>query len=191
MTKLSAKTMTATFLAAMALGAACLANGCTVNSTSSTDTDGGGSSSGGSSGTTSSSGATSSSGTVSEAGAQCTDNTNQTSKFATPNYGAGCQACLEAKCCDKLKGCFGQTPKDADGGALPDCNDYKACIDNCNTQHPLQDDGGAPPELATCYDDCDSAVNGTQAEAVRVSFELLTDSCIADTSVCGTECAAP
>src|SRR5688572_22504428 len=104
--KFSAKTTTITFLAGSVLGAASLAGGCTVNSTSNTDTDGGtstsssGSSSGGSSGTPATD-----SGTDATAAA-CTDNTKQTAKFP-----AGCQTCMESKCCDKLKGCFNQTPE--------------------------------------------------------------------------------
>jgi hypothetical protein len=101
--KTSAKITTVTFLAALALGAASLTGGCTVNSTSSTDTDGGtsssgGSSSGGSSGTTTSDGG-------SDGGETC-DTANQTTK-----YPAACQACTENNCCDKISACFDQNSR--------------------------------------------------------------------------------
>jgi hypothetical protein len=157
----SAKITTGTFLAAMALGAASLI-ACTVNSTSSTDTDGGTSSSGGSSGTTSSSGG--SSGTTSDAGEDggTCDSTSQTTK-----YPAACQACTETNCCDKIGACFGQDPGDAGVG----CNDYAECVSTCEEG---TDD--------TCIEtQCDAIV----APAVKTAFDILQQ---CQLSNCETEC---
>jgi hypothetical protein len=161
--KLSAKITTVTFLAAMALGAATLTGGCTVTSTSSTDTDGGpSSSSGGSSGGSS---GTADAGDGSSA-ATCEGNSGQTYKFPDE-----CQACLEAKCCDKLKSCFGQTP-DAGVG----CNDYSSCISDCNAKPEAEQDA--------CYEQCDIAVD----PAVKVAYEVLATTCMPNN--CATECGA-
>lgn len=164
--KLSAKMTTVTFLAAMALGAAALTGGCTVTSTSSTDTDGGTSSSGGSSGTSSSGG---SSGTPSDSGtdtgtATCEGNEKQTYKFPD-----ACQTCLEAKCCDKLVACYGQDPGDA--GDV-DCNVYSECISDCNA--------GAADDA--CYEACDAATN----QSIITAYDILATQCAATN--CATEC---
>lgn len=163
--KLSAKITTVTFLAAVALGAATLTGGCSVNSTTSTDTDGGpSSSSGGSSGTGSSSGSTTTDGGGDAAATTCEGNEKQTFKFPD-----ACQACLDTKCCDKLKACYGQDPGDA--GDV-DCNTYSSCISDCNA--------AATPE-DSCYDACDNATN----QAIKTSYDILTQ--CADTN-CATEC---
>lgn len=166
----SAKITTVTFLAAMALGATVLTGGCSVNSTTSSDTDGGpssssgGSSSGGSSSGGSSSGSTSDGG--GDAGATCQGNDKQT--FTFPD---ACQACLESKCCDKLKACYNQDPGDA--GDV-DCNTYSSCISDCN----------AKPEGAeqdACYEVCDNATNN----AITAAYEILTN---CGNTNCATEC---
>jgi hypothetical protein len=145
--KTSAKITTVTFLAALALGAASLTGGCTVNSTSSTDTDGGtsssgGSSSGGSSGTTTSDGG-------SDGGETC-DTANQTTK-----YPAACQACTENNCCDKISACFDQDPGEAGVG----CNAYAECVSTC-------EEGTDDNCIA---EQCDIAV----APAVKTAFDIL------------------
>lgn len=162
--KLSAKITTVTFLAAMALGAASLTGGCTVNSTSSTDTDGGpSSSSGGSSG--GSSGSTTTDAGDSSTAATCQGNEKQTFKFPD-----ACQTCLEAKCCDKLKACYGQDPGDA--GDV-DCNTYSECISACNAD---------PTADASCYETCDAATN----QAIITAYDILSEQCAATN--CATEC---
>lgn len=162
--KTSAKITTGTFLAAMALGAASLVVACTVNSTSSTDTDGGtSSSSGGSSGTTSSSGG--SSGTVSDGGGgdggSC-DTAKQETK-----YPAACQTCTESKCCDKIGACFNQEP----GDAGVNCNAYAECVSTC-------EEGSDPNCVA---EQCDTIV----APAVKTAFDIL-EQC--QLSNCEAEC---
>jgi len=167
----SAKTTTtATFFAAMALGMAAFA-GCTVTSTTSSDTDGGTSSSSSSSGGSSSS---SSGSTTSDSGSDapvnaCAANTKQTSKF-TPD---SCQACAEAKCCDKLVACFGQDPNAGqDGGTNVDCNVYSDCIADCNQK------GG---DVQACYGNCDAATS----QSVITAYDIL-DQCAVDN--CAAEC---
>ena len=171
--KLSAKTTsTATFFAAMALGMAAFA-GCTVTSTTSSDTDGGtsssssSSSSGGSS--SSSSGSTTTDSGTDAPAAQCTENTKQTTKFDP----ASCQACLDAKCCDKLVACFGQDPNAGqDGGANVDCNAYSDCIADCN---------GKGGDVEACYGICDAATS----QGIVTAYEIL-EKCGADN--CAAEC---
>lgn len=169
--KLSAKTTTtATFFAAMALGVAAFA-GCTVTSTTSSDTDGGSSSSSSSSGgsSSSSSGSTTTDSGTDAPAAQCADNTKQTSKFDP----ATCQACLEAKCCDKLVACFGQDPNAGqDGGANVDCNVYSDCIAECN---------GKGGDVQACYATCDAATS----QGIVTAYDIL-DKCGADN--CTAEC---
>lgn len=174
--KLSAKTTTtATFFAAMALGMAAFA-GCTVTSTTSSDTDGGSSSSSSSSsgGSSSSSSSGGSSSGDTDAGGDasvnaCPDNTKQTSKFDP----ATCQACLEAKCCDKLVACFSQDPNAGqDGGANVGCNEYSDCIADCNTK------GG---DVQACYGICDAATS----QGIVTAYDIL-DQCGADN--CSAEC---
>lgn len=171
--KLSAKTTTTlTLTAAMALGMAAFA-GCTVTSTTSSDTDGGtsssssSSSSGGSS--SSSSGSTTTDSGTDAPAAACTENTKQTSKFDP----ATCQACLEAKCCDKLVACFGMDPNaGVDGGSNVDCNVYSDCIADCNAK------GG---DVQQCYGLCDAATS----QALVTAYDIL-DQCGATN--CATEC---
>ena len=157
--KLSAKITTVTFLAAMALGAATLTGGCTVTSTSNTDTDGGTSSSGGSSG--GSSGSTTTDG-GDGGGSTCEAASDQNTK-----YPAACQTCTETKCCDKIGACFGQDPGDAGLG----CNEYAECVSTCEE--------GSDPNCIT--EQCDTVV----APAVKTAFDIL-EKCQLDN--CEAEC---
>ena len=177
--KLSAKSHVAvSFIASLALGAVAFA-GCTVTSGTVDDTDGGTSSStsssgGSSSGSTSSrSGSTGDSGT--DAASTCEPN-NQTSDFAPPNYGAECQSCAESKCCNEVQACFNQDPNAGDdAGANVGCDDYKKCIDDCNTT------GGDDDTIKACYDICDAATS----QALITSFDIM-QKCLEDN--CGVEC---
>jgi hypothetical protein len=76
--------------------------------------------------------------------ALCTTNTKQDQNH--PIRSAGCQQCLNNRCCTELTNCFNITP---DAGTVG-CNDYHECLDNC-----IDTDGGT-----TCEDQCDTATGG-------------------------------
>jgi hypothetical protein len=159
----SAKTTAISFLAAAALGAAVFM-GCTVESGTVDDTDGGTQNTDKDSGT----GTPSDSGSSNnDAGGGSTCESKQQGIFVDET----CQACVEKSCCTQLKTCY-DLPSDTANGKV-DCNEYDTCIDDC----------GAKPDdqLAACYQDCDD----TAAAGVQAAYEAI-ETC-AETS-CATEC---
>ena len=173
--KLSAtKHAAVSFVAVLALGAATIF-GCTVTSSTSGDTDGGKSSSSSSSGSTSSSSSgsssgsttSSSSGSTGDGGATCEGNKQ------TDFYPAACQSCLEAHCCNELKGCFNIDPGDA--GDQVGCSAYSDCVVHCQETA----DGGDPSSCVK--DQCDSVA----APGVADAFKQLSQ---CQQTSCATEC---
>ena len=150
--KTSAKVTAISLLASWSLGVA-IFSACTVNSTTTHDTDGGvttvpsDSTSGGTSGTgnppVDSGGG----------GGSCAGD-----KGGTPVLSAKCQTCLDQKCCSQVTACSGINV--GDGGIT--CADYADCIRQCNGNGSCEDncdtataDSGvveAYDKLATCSD---------------------------------------
>ncbi len=145
----SAKKLSLSFLAAAALGAASWM-GCTVNSGTVDDVDGGsqnnnnnnnGDDKDSGTGTTDTD-----SGTTGTVGSVC--QSGQKSVFVDN----ACQLCLENSCCTELKGAY-DIPADRTGAKL-DGNGYTECINDCNAD--------ADPD--GCYKLCDdNAVEGVPA----------------------------
>lgn len=139
--KLSARVTTLSFFAATALGAATFAfAGCTVTSGTTTGDggppvnpgDGGGDA----------------------AAAVCEGN-----KQAIELVSKDCQACLNAKCCAELKGCFNKTvtPDDSGTSGTDDCNKFSECISFCYSKGQDQ----------TCIDECAAAAGTGIPEAYQ------------------------
>jgi hypothetical protein len=144
----SAKTTAVSFLAAMALGAAAFM-GCSVESGTVNDTDGG------TQNNDKDSGSDPDSGTGEETGTPtCASKQQGTFVDAT------CQACLATSCCTQLKTCY-DLPGDEAAGKV-DCNEYTTCVDQCGT---IQDE----TERESCYADCDT----TAADGVQVAYEAI------------------
>jgi hypothetical protein len=158
--KSSAKTTAVSFLAAAALGAAAFL-GCSVESGTVDDTDGGTQNNDKDSGKTDS-GTTDSGG---ETVSTCTD--KQKGVFVSET----CQACLDTKCCSELTACY-TIPSDEATGKV-DCNDYDSCIDECSTK--------GDDQLEACYQDCDDVA----ATGVQDAYEAI-ETC--GTTNCATEC---
>ncbi len=130
--KFSVKFTTVSFLAAAALGAGALAfGGCTVTS-GTVDEDGGPpvTPTGGDSGSDAAPAAT------------CEGNKQQGDLVS-----AACQACLNAKCCTELKGCFNANITANQQGGTQTCQEYATCISTCITKSTASDQ-------ALCYEDC-------------------------------------
>lgn len=129
-------------LAASATAVAALAVGCTITEGEIDDLDGGtvrpdsgsrtdsGSSDGGATG---------------DGGGTCAD-LNQRDK---PLVSSECQTCLEANCCEAMKGCFNADP----GAEGVTCDDFAKCISDC---YASPDDAGSQQ---TCLDECNAATN--------------------------------
>jgi hypothetical protein len=161
---LSAKWTAVSFFALSTLGAASFAfAGCTVTSGKIDDIEGGT----GNPNPNTDSGVGTDAGGDAAVAAVCEGNTNQKVDF-TP-LGAGCQACLNTKCCTELKGCFNIVPdQDASAGGSDDCNKYSTCIPSC-----LKKVDGTPEtdttKIAACQKDCDDLTQ----PAVRTAYETL------------------
>jgi hypothetical protein len=154
--KSSAKKTAISFLAVAALGAAAFI-GCKVDSTTSPDLSGDNNTPDTGTGTPHSDAATPDTGTGTPA---C--ETKQAA-FEFPG-----QACLDEKCCDKLKTCFDITPTDG----TVDCNTYSECYDNCS-----KSDAGADAGTA-CYEACEAAAG----DEVKAAYKAIAD--CSDTNTC-------
>jgi hypothetical protein len=165
----SSAKLTTVLLAAAALGAAVsVFGGCTVDSTTNTDTDGGSSGTSGTSGTSgSTSGTSGTSGGGTDAGA-CPGNKQKEALGED-----ACQACLEQKCCTQLKGCFNLPPVDA--STQLDCDGYATCIFDCSKE---QDPKGCE----------DTECQTTGAPGVSDGYDAI-EAC--GRTNCKTECAFP
>jgi hypothetical protein len=150
----SAKLTVVTLLAAAALGVAVI-SACTINSTTSNDTDGGLSSTSSttSGGTTSSSGSTTSSGgTTSSSGSTTSSSGDPAACVTKQDAGTifdppACQTCLQGHCCSELTTCFNI----AGDSTHFDCNDYSDCVAS-ECDHPDAGDN--------CGDSCNFATGG-------------------------------
>jgi hypothetical protein len=117
----SSAKLTSGLLAGVALGVV-LFSGCTVNSTTDNDVDGGNTSSSGGS----SSGSTGDDGGKEDAGELCAELKQDKEKAITS---VACQTCLEQSCCTELKGCFNlPAPANPDDG---DCDSFSDCVGDC------------------------------------------------------------
>jgi hypothetical protein len=151
----SAKMTVASFLAALALGAAAF-TGCTATSGTVDNTDAGGSTGNPDSGT----------------GNPDTGTGTATCEGTQPLVqDPTCQACVTAKCCTELQGCF------AIQAAPPekpyDCKGYVDEIASCNEKPEA--------ERQSCYDDTDL----TAADGIVDAVQKVQD---CQTTKCATEC---
>jgi len=163
----SAKTTTFSFLAAAALGAAVFM-GCTVESGTVDDVDGG---------TQDNDKEDSGSSTGTDSGAQPdtggggeTCESPQTSKFEP----ATCQTCLEKSCCLELKNCFNLPGDDANGKV--NCDGFKDCLNDC-AQKP------AGQEQDDCIAECTDILAAPGVVDAWQSIQACAD------QSCATECA--
>lgn len=140
----SAKLTAVTLLAAAALGAAVVTQGCTVTSGTVDDTDGGTqNTSGGTSGTSGTSGGSTDGDGGSDSGSSGGGETCNPGEFPT-SLDETCQACLEQKCCADLKTCFGITPE----GENLSCQELAECVNDAEDETVHQ----------ACVDSADPAV---------------------------------
>lgn len=171
----TAKLTTLTFFT-VAMGAAAVAfGGCTVTSGTVNDTEGGTGSSG-TSGTSGSSG-NSEAGTDggSDSAAPKCEGNKQTVKLVDD----ACQACLEANCCDQLKGCFNIVQTPTDGGFTPDnCDKFAECIAKSTSAQDQQD--------------CVDVTTQNVVDAYDQLFDKdIATSCVAKNAACKTACKIP
>ena len=170
----SSAKLTSVLLAVGALGVAVF-SGCTVNSTTSNDLDGGTSSSGSSSGGSSSgSTSTSDAGDAGDAapaipvGEACAGNNQKEGLVST-----SCQTCLEQKCCTELKGCFNITVSD---NTKVDCEEHSRCVSDC------QENPGPSGDSLKCEaDNC----TPTAGDGIPAAYDKIVT---CGETKCATEC---